>query len=88
MKRIIISGLIILWIITACQQNVYKEGVQTPYMNAAVKEAVQTLTKFKKTSPLLLDDERLALWDKIQTYSDNLVNTTFKEYLEVPKRWR
>ncbi len=82
MKRIIISGLIILWIITACQQNVYKEGVQTPYMNAAVKEAVQTLTKFKKTSPLLLDDERLALWDKIQTYSDNLVNTTFKEYLE------
>lgn len=51
-------------------------------MNAAVKEAAQTLTKFKKTSPLLLDNKRLALWNKIQTYSDNLVNTTFKEYFE------
>ena len=82
MKRIVFSGLVLLLITTSCQQNVYKGDVQTPYMNAVVKEAAQTLTKFKKTSPLLLDNERLALWDKIQTYSDNLVNTTFKEYLE------
>ncbi len=82
MKRIIFIGLVLLLIITSCQQNVYKGDVQNNSMNAAVKEAAQTLTKFKKTSPLLLDNKRLALWNKIQTYSDNLVNTTFKEYLE------
>ena len=39
------------------------------------------MSQFRGTSPFNLDDERLLLWEKFQFYSDNLENTTFKEYL-------
>ncbi len=85
MKRIIFLVLVLLFIAPSCQQNGYKRDAREKYRSEAVKEAAQTLAEFKKTSPLLLDDERLALWDKIQTYSDDLVHTTFIEYLSSPE---
>ena len=48
-------------------------------------EAVKTVQEFKKTTPLLLDAKRLFLLNKFQNYSDNLSDTTFKEYLISPE---
>jgi len=44
-------------------------------------EAVETVNKFRKTTPLRLDDERLALLKTFETYSDPYSSTPFKEYL-------
>ena len=73
--------LSILMIAASCQQGSYKRNNNKNCSN----EAVQTMTQFRKTSPLLLDDERLLLLNKFETYSDALDNTIFREYLTSPE---
>ncbi len=65
---------------SSCQKN-DKKSYQKYFSNEAVQEAAQTMSQFRKTSPFLLDDERLLLLKKFETHSYNLINTTFKEYL-------
>ena len=82
MKKIILSILIVtMAIVVTAQKNSFQKD-QKSFSN----EAVQTMLQLKKTSPLLLNDKRLFLLNKFQTYSDNLAHTTFKEYLTSPEQ--
>lgn len=74
--------LILILTFTACQQLSYPKKNQASTTSPAVQKAAQTMQQFRKTSPLLLDDKRLAFLHQFQIYSDSLVNTTFKEYLD------
>ena len=73
--------LTILLTAGSCQQSTYKRNISKNRYN----EAVQTMSQFRKTSPLLLDDERLFLLNKFETYSDALDNTIFREYFTSPE---
>ena len=66
----------------SAQQSSYQANNQIESSNKAVQEAAQTISKFRKTSPFLLNDERLMLLDKIQTYSDNLDKSFFVSYMQ------
>jgi len=82
MKKANLFILIVLMGITSsCQQNIYKKNNNKNITTEAIKEAAQTMAQFRTTSPLKLDNKRLLLLDKFQTYSDCMVNTTFNEYL-------
>lgn len=81
MKKINLLILMLPMITLSCQLNLHKKNGYKNTTSEAVQEAAQTMQQFRKTSPFLLDNERLILWDKIQVYSDNLLDTTFKEYL-------
>src|SRR5690554_3890099 len=48
-------------------------------------EAVETWRKFGKTSPLVLDSERLSLLHTMEQYSDSFPHTAFKAYLTKPE---
>lgn len=86
MKKINLLILIfILTIAASCQQSFYQKNNHGNASSKAVQEAVQTMLEFRKTSPLKLDNKRLAFLNKFQIYSDSLVNTTFKEYLNSPE---
>ncbi|WP_294082702.1 MBL fold metallo-hydrolase [Proteiniphilum sp. UBA5384] len=86
MKRINLFALtLILLAAISCQQNFHKKSNQKNITSEAVQEAIQVMQEFRKTSPLLLDDKRLAFLNEFQTYSDSLENTTFKKYLDSPK---
>ncbi|WP_418893501.1 hypothetical protein [Limibacterium fermenti] len=87
MNRIILSALLIIMAITiSCQQRFYKKNDYKNIDNEVVQEAAKTMLQFRKTSPFLLDNNRLILLNKFQAYSDSLVNTTFKEYLNTPEK--
>jgi hypothetical protein len=73
--------LVIIAIVVSCQQSFYGKNNPGNTADEAVQEAVQTMSQFRKTSPLLLDNHRLSFLNKFQIYSDSLENTTFKEYL-------
>ena len=78
--------LMLFWsIVISCQTGEYKENNLNSKSSEAVQEAAETMSQFRSTSPFNLDDERLLLWEKFQFYSDNLENTTFKEYLDKPQ---
>lgn len=49
-------------------------------------EAIQTMIQFNKTSPFLLDNERLLLLNKFETYSDKFPHTSFSQYLTSPEQ--
>lgn len=49
--------------------------------HASVNEGVELVRKLNKTSPLKLDEERLALLKSIETYSDPYSSQPFKDYL-------
>lgn len=72
-------------IVISCQTGEYKENNLNSKSSEAVQEAAEKMAQFRSTSPFNLDDERLLLWEKFQFYSDNLENTTFKEYLDKPQ---
>ncbi len=81
MKRIsLFTQVLILLLITtsSCQQGLYKKNSTSE----AVQEAAQIMKQFRKTSPFLLDEERLALWGILEAYSNSLENTTFIKYME------
>src|SRR5690554_6051279 len=78
--------LMLFWsIVISCQTGEYKENNLNSKSSEAVQEAAEKMAQFRSTSPFNLDDERLLLWEKFQFYSDNLENTTFKEYLDKPQ---
>ncbi|MDD2284603.1 MAG: hypothetical protein PHQ11_04300 [Paludibacter sp.] len=78
--------LMLFWsIVISCQTGEYKENNLNSKSSEAVQEAAEKMAQFRSTSPFNLDDERLLLWEKFQFYSDNLENTTFKEYLDKPE---
>lgn len=82
MKRnIILSLFFVLIVITSCKLNLNNRDYIT---DGSVKEAAKVMTQFRKTSPFLLDNERLEIWDKFEAYSDSLENTTFIEYFGSP----
>ncbi len=86
MKKINLLILTVLLLISpACQQRNYQSKNLKEITNEAVQDAAQTIMQFRETSPLLLDDTRLALWDKLEAFSDSLEHTTFKEYFEKPE---
>lgn len=70
-----------MMVVSSCQQSFYQKYIQ----RNSNSEAAQTMVQFRKTSPLSLDDERLMLLNKFQVYSDSLINTTFKAYLNTPE---
>ncbi|WP_147383944.1 MBL fold metallo-hydrolase [Maribellus luteus] len=72
-------------VVVSCQDGAFNENDNDDKLSEAVQEAAQVMTQFRKTSPFLLDAERLELWDKFEVYSDNLEKTTFKEYLNKPE---
>lgn len=81
MKKInLFTEVLILILITtsSCQQGFYKKNSTSE----AVEEAAQIMKQFRKTSPFVLDEERLALWDKLEAYSDSLEHTTFIKYMD------
>ncbi len=77
--------LLLLLSTFSCHRKAYERYEQKKFTDEVMIDAAATLAQFKKTSPFELDNERRALWDKIQSYSDNLVNTTFRDYLERPE---
>ena len=82
MRRKKLSVLMVIFAIAvSCQHSFYGKTNPGNTADEAVQEAVQTMNQFRKTSPLLLDNQRLNFLNKFQTYSDSLENTTFKEYL-------
>ena len=72
--------MVTMVIVVTAQNNSFQKD-QKNFSN----EAVQTMLQLQKASPLLLNDKRLFLLNKFQTYSDNLTDTTFKEYLASPE---
>lgn len=77
MRKIFISILMLTMTIVTTAQNNYSQKDQKKFAN----EAVRTIKKFRKTTPFLLDEERLTLLKTFETYSDGFPNTSFKEYL-------
>ena len=57
------------------------QEVPDPLHECSCKRSSANINEIQKDISLLLSG-RLAQRDEFQTYSDNLVNTTFKEYLE------
>jgi hypothetical protein len=82
MKKTVISALML---IVAVVGNGQKTSFQKDQKNFS-NEAVQTMNQLKKTSPFLLNDKRIILLNKFQTYSDSLPYTTFDEYLISPEQ--
>jgi hypothetical protein len=82
MKRISLSLLVVfVFFAVSCQQSFYGKHKSEDVAHEAVQDAIQTMLQFRKTTPLLLDNQRLDYLLQFQTYSDSLENTTFKEYL-------
>lgn len=77
MKKIVLSALLTIIAIAVIGQ---KSSYQTALNNSS-NVGAQLMRELSKTSPFLLNDERLALLYKIETYSDKSINTTFREYL-------
>jgi len=80
MKRIILSMLLFIMAVVSPGQKGYAQKVQDKFSN----DAKTTMYLFRKTSPFFLNEERIALLNKFQTYSDSLPYTTFDKYLISP----
>lgn len=82
MKKIILSALIVIMVmVVAGQKNSFQKD-QRNFSN----EAVQTMLQLKKTSPFVLNEKRLFILNKFQTYSDSLIYTIFDKYLTSPQQ--
>jgi len=82
MKKTNLSILIFLTALAvSCQHSFYEKNKSWDFTYEAVQEAVHTMKQFRKTSPLLLDNQRLYFLNKFQSFSDSIENTTFIEYL-------
>src|SRR5690606_1586620 len=53
----------------------------TQKLEYATNTAIDSMAAFRKTSPLRLDEKRLAFLHQFQRYSDRLEASTFKAYL-------
>jgi len=73
MKKIIISSLVMVMAIAGKGQKISNEAKSTMHL-------------FRETSPFSLNDERISLLKKIQTYSDSLSYLTFNKYLKSPEQ--
>lgn len=54
-------------------------------LERAPNTAIDSMAAFRKTSPLRLDEKRLAFLHQFQRYSDRLEASTFKAYLAKPE---
>jgi len=79
MKKIYIVWMALLVVMLAGHRGFTQTGEQD------IRDAVQTMEQFRKTSPFRLDEERLMLLNKFQVYADKLEATTFKAYLSKPE---
>lgn len=77
MKKIFLFLFLVTLTINVFGQKTSFQKDQKNFSN----EAVKTMQHLQKTSPLLLNAERLFLLNKFQSYSDKLLDTTFKSYL-------
>lgn len=69
-------------LLTFCQfSSAQKRSFEKDQKNY-VNVGVETIKKLNKTSPLVLNEERLSLLKTIETYSDPYSDTPFKEYLK------
>lgn len=82
MKKIYLSIMTALIVLTINAQNTSAQKNQEVFF----KKGLQTWNEFKKTSPFLLDDNRLSLLYEIEVFSDSLASTTFKEYFNSPEQ--
>ena len=79
MKKTNLSILIFLTALAvSCQHSFYEKNKSWDFTYEAVQEAVHTMKQFRKTSPLLLDNQRLYFLNKFQSFSDSIENTTFR----------
>ncbi len=77
MKKVLLSILTLAVTFVAVAQNTSFQKDQKKFSN----EATETVKKFRKTTPFLLNEERLSLLKTFETYSDNYSDTPFKDYL-------
>lgn len=77
MKRIFLTYCLLLLAFAVVAQQPSFQKNQKNYAN----EAVQTVKQFRKTSPLLLNEQRLQLLKTFETYSDPYSNAPFRAYL-------
>lgn len=78
MRKILLSILMLATTFFATAQKRSFEKDQKSYTNVGV----ETIQKLNKTSPLVLNEERLLLLKTIETYSDPYSDVPFKEYLK------
>lgn len=80
MHKSILMWLLLVFVnVAAAQKNSFEKD-QKKYTNAGV----ETVRNLNKTTPFLLNDERLSLLKTIEIYSDAYSDTPFKEYLRKP----
>ncbi|HMR19622.1 MAG TPA: hypothetical protein PKA53_10020 [Sphingobacterium sp.] len=77
MKKVLLSILMLMVTLVAVAQNKSFQKHQKKFSN----EAVETVKKFRKTTPFLLTEKRLSLLKTFETYSDSYSDVPFKEYL-------
>jgi len=82
MKKTILFFLLFVMSVIGTVQRVYAQKIQDNLSN----DAKSTMLLFRKTSPFSLNEERIALLNKFQTYSDSLPYTTFDKYLISPEQ--
>lgn len=77
MKKAFLAFLIVTMSVfaTALKNSFQKEQKRIS------NEAVETVNKFRKTSPFLLNEKRLSLLKTFETYSDSFSHNFYKEYL-------
>ena len=77
MKKVFLAFLVVTMSVfaTALKNSFQKEQKRIS------NEAVETVNKFRKTSPFLLNEKRLSLLKTFETYSDSFSNISYKEYL-------
>ncbi|MFD2553578.1 MBL fold metallo-hydrolase [Sphingobacterium tabacisoli] len=78
MKKILLSIVMLAFIHCSFAQKSSFEKDQKNYDNAGV----ETIKRLNKTSPLILNEDRLSLLKTIETYSDPYSDGPFKEYLK------
>ncbi|MEC3880520.1 hypothetical protein [Parapedobacter sp. 10938] len=79
MKKIYVVLMALLMVLSAGQSGYAQSDKR------GMRDAVRTMEQFRKTSPFVLDDERLRFLNTFQVYADSLEATTFKAYLNKPE---
>ena len=76
MKKILLAACMLTIALFAVAQEKYLQEDQ-----GQSTEARETVRKFRKTTPFLLNEERLSLLKTFETYSDSFPDSLFKGYL-------
>lgn len=72
----------VIVVIAVTAQDVSSQKDQKEFYN----KGLQTWEEFKKTSPFVLDHNRLSLLYEIEMFSDSLESSTFKEYFKTSEQ--